>query len=134
MQHTIIAEIEVKFRLTDMPDDEHETAYPKVAVTYDYTPGRPAFTPRGEYAPIDPPEPAEVNFISAELVDGDGLMLTPQQVQERASDWLDDAGYEEACRHAEQNSGPDPDYAYEARRDDGQPSEQDEWRDYDPHC
>lgn len=133
MQHTITAEIEVKFRLPDMPDDEREVAYPKVAVTYNYTPGRPAFTPRGEYAPIDPPEPAEVSFVSAALIDGDGLAPEPFQVNDWASDWLDDAGYDEACAHAEQNSGPDPDEAYERMRDDG-PTEAQEWRDYDPHC
>ena len=30
-------------------------------VKYDFTPGSRAYTPRGEYAPIDPPEPPEIN-------------------------------------------------------------------------
>lgn len=117
-QHTIQAEIEVKFLIPGMPDDEREVAYPKVEITYEYSPGCPAFTPRGEYAPIDPPEPAEVQFISAKLIDGDGLGPTNQQVQEWPSDWIEDAGFNEACDHAETMRRPDPDYAYESRRDD----------------
>ena len=42
--------------------DEAET---EIVVGYHYTPGRPAFTPRGEYAPIDPPEGPEVEIIGA---------------------------------------------------------------------
>lgn len=43
-------------------DDEAET---DVTVEYTFSPGRPAFTPRGEYAPIDPPEGAEVEIVGA---------------------------------------------------------------------
>lgn len=36
-------------------DAEHEFA--RLVVEYTYHKGSPAYTPRGEYAPIDPPEP-----------------------------------------------------------------------------
>ena len=98
--HTIDAELTIKFRLSGMPDDERETASPAVRITYRFTKGRPAYTPRGEYAPIDPPEPAEVDLISATLIDGDGLDPTPTQVDEWAQDYLDDAGYDYAIRNA----------------------------------
>lgn len=31
-----------------------------IKVYFTYYPGQPAYTPRGEYAPVDPPEPASV--------------------------------------------------------------------------
>ena len=95
--HTIDAELTIKFRLSDMPDDEREVAYPKVRITYSFTKGKPAYTPRGEYAPIDPPEPAEVDLVSATLIDGDGLDPTQSQVNDWAQDYLDCDGYDRAC-------------------------------------
>lgn len=99
-KHTIDAELEIKFRLSGMPEDEREVAYPKVRITYNFTKGRPAYTPRGEYAPIDPPEPAEVDLITATLIDGDGLDPTPSQIDEWAQNYLDDQGYDRACDEA----------------------------------
>jgi hypothetical protein len=102
--HTIDAEFEIKFRLPDMPNEpgEYEVAYPTARVTYSYLPGRPAYTPRGEYGPIDPPDPAEVELITAELIDGDGLMPNTWILREWADEWLQsDAGYERACNAAE---------------------------------
>ncbi len=98
--HTIDAELEIKFRLSGMPEDEREVAYPKVRIAYTFTKGLPAYTPRGEYAPIDPPEPAEVDLISATLIDGDGLDPTQTQINEWAQDYLDDQGYDRACANA----------------------------------
>lgn len=99
--------------------EENIVACPIISITFDYAPGRPAFTPRGEYAPIDPPEPAEVSFVSAELIDGDGLSPTPAQVQEWAVDYLDtDDGYRDACDHGDTARYLDPDEAYERQRDD----------------
>lgn len=119
MTHTITTRLHVLFSIPGMPDDERESADPTVEIEYRYSPGCPAFTPRGEYAPIDPPDPAEVEFVSARLIEGDGLAPEPEQVDQWAQDWLDsDEGYRDACRNAESNSGPDPDAAYEARRDD----------------
>jgi len=119
--YKMTAQVEVQFQPPGMglPDDEYEVAYPKIEIAYRYSPGRPAFTPRGEYGPIDPPEPAEVEFIGAELIDSDGLLPTREQLDTWGSDYLDsDAGYQEAVSTAEDMRRPDPDYAYESRRDD----------------
>lgn len=99
--HTIEAEIEFKFRPAGWLDDGYEVAHPKVEITYKYAPARPAFTPRGEYAPIDPPEGAEVDLVSAKLIDGDGLGFEPAQLNEIASEWLCEDGYEYAVNVAE---------------------------------
>ena len=100
-RHTILAEIEYKFRFPGLEPGEHETAYPKVEITYSFIKGRPAYTPRGEYGPIDPPDPPEVGFISATMVDADGMEFPPAKVDEIASDWLDGDGWELAVRNAE---------------------------------
>lgn len=98
--HTLDADLTIKFRLSGMPDDEREVAYPRVRITYKFAKGRPAYIPRGEYAPIDPPEPAEVELIDAKLIDGDGLAPTRGQVQDWAQDYLDGDGYDHALRNA----------------------------------
>lgn len=116
--HTITATPDVKFWVVGCEDPE--VANPTIEITYSYTPGRPAFTPRGEYAPIDPPEPAEVDLISAKLVDADGLRPQGEDVADWANDWLQGDGYEEACANAEETSGPDPDEAYDRMRDEGE--------------
>ncbi len=94
-----------------------------VEIEFAYSPGSPAYTPRGEYAPIDPPEPAEVDIRKVLLTFGDGEGIpagTP------APDWMvkrlrdSDDLYRELCRYAEDHSGPDPDKAYEAWRDERQ--------------
>ena len=111
-RHTMIAEVPVKFWFPGL------VAHPTIAIIFDYLPGRPAYTPCGEYAPIDPPEPPEISFVEATLIDGDGLAPTMSQLQEWASDWLNEDGFNEACDYAEQHSGPDPDEAYERMRDE----------------
>jgi len=114
--HTITAEIEVTFHLSGAPEDERETAYPKVDIQYSYLPGSPATGP--SYASGgEPADPAEVEFISASLIHGDGLAPTQDQVDGWAEKWLCDAGYHQAVEEAA-SSGPDPDAAYEAARDD----------------
>lgn len=118
-EHTIEAEIEVKFSFPGLADGEHETAYPVFVINYRYSPGHPAHTPRGEYAPIDPPEGPEVEFISAHLINNDGLSPTAEQVQDWAEEWLaSDEGCSFACRYAEESRRPDPDALYEQARDD----------------
>jgi hypothetical protein len=98
--HTIDAQIEVRFVPVSLV--ETETAYPVVEIEFSYIPGRRAYTPRGESAPIDPPEPPEVEFISARLVEGDGLEPEQGQVDEWAQQWLaDDDGYNAAGNAAE---------------------------------
>lgn len=110
--HSIRAEIEAKFRFPGLADGEFEVAYPTLEIEYDYAPGRPAYTPRGEYAPIDPPDPAEVAFRSATLIDGDGLTPDQKQIDEWAIDYLDsDHGYNRACQEAAADSGPDRTHA-----------------------
>jgi uncharacterized membrane-anchored protein len=47
-------------------EDSNENEF-DVLVAYSYTRGYPAFTPRGEYAPTDPPEPAEVSVNSLQV-------------------------------------------------------------------
>lgn len=76
-----------------------------------------AFTPRGEYAPIDPPEPAVVELAGARLIDGDGLAPTAEQLDDWANNWIDTEGYDECIAHAEALSSPDPDDARDAARD-----------------
>ncbi len=100
--HTIDAEIERKVWLTPI-SDEWDTVYPVIRIKYEYSPGCPAFTPPGEYGPIDPPEPAEVSFISAELINGDGLSPSIKEVQEWADDWLQSEGLDRAMDNAEQD-------------------------------
>lgn len=83
-------------------DDDHLFVYPKMNIEFCYTPGHPAYTPRGEYAPIDPPEAPEIEFVSAILISNHGLTLTRKQIDEWASDFLiSNDGYDAACRVAE---------------------------------
>jgi hypothetical protein len=100
--HTMVADVEVKFTFPGLEPGEHEVEYPILEITFSHLPGRPAFTPRGEYAPIDPPEPAEVDFVSATLIDAKGLTASQSEVDEWARDYLDgDAGYRHACKCAD---------------------------------
>ena len=121
--HTMRAEVEVKFRPTGMED--LETAYPTIEIVFDYSPGRPSYTPRGEFAPIDPPDPAEVSFRSAKLIDGDGLDPSfsapdPQSIiDDWARDYLDtDNGYDAAIEAAEDDRQSDPDDERDKRLED----------------
>ena len=91
-KHTITAEIEVKFRIPGMPEDEHEVAYPKVEIVYTFTRGSPEVRYQSNGDPGWPADPDEVELVSAKLVDGDGLGPDQKQVDEWAQDWLDDAG------------------------------------------
>ena len=80
---------------------DDDVAYPVIEITYRYSPGRRAYTPRGEYGPIDPPEPAEVEYVSAELIEGNGLTPLPGQVEQWGQDYIaSDDGYHHACREA----------------------------------
>lgn len=98
------AECEVKFTFPGMEPGEYEVEYPTVEITFSYLPGSPAFTPRGEYAPIDPPDPAEVEFVSAKIIDAKDLTATQDRVDDWARDYLDsDTGYRAACNYAEGN-------------------------------
>jgi hypothetical protein len=117
-QHTLQAEIEVKFHLSGAPDDEREVAYPKIEVTYRYAPGSPAVMYQRNGDPGWPAEPAEIELINAQLLDGDGLDPIQEQVNLWAYEWLNGDGYDQAVEHAESMSHPDPDDERDRRRDD----------------
>ena len=97
-KHTITAEIKVNFQLSDMPADEHETAYPEVEITYSFVKGCPA---RIRYDENDhPAEPHELEVLDAKLINGDGLAQTQDQLLEWAQEWLYDEGYDRAVENA----------------------------------
>lgn len=109
-RHTILARFEKFFHAPWMPADERESANVQIEIEFSYVPGRPesgpSFSSGGE-----PADPAEVEFISARLIDGDGLAPSKEQVDEWAQDWLDDKGYDAACEMAAFERAPDPDAA-----------------------
>lgn len=79
--HTILTEIEVELADSD-------NAYPTIEITFDYEPGYTPKTPRGEYAPIDPPVGAGVHLRHAKLIMADGLKPDIVQVQRWAEQFL----------------------------------------------
>lgn len=93
--HTIRAEIEVRFHLSGAPDDERETAYPTVDIDFQYRPGCPERGPTYACGGT-PAEPAEIEVVRATLVNGGGLAPTAEQVDAWAEIWLQDAGYDRA--------------------------------------
>lgn len=103
---TMTADVKVKFVPAGLVEQEVE--YPVLEIEFSYTPGRPAYTPRGEYAPIDPPEAPEVDFVSAKLIDGQGLLPTQEQVNDWAREYLDsDEGFWSACEAAKHDEYED---------------------------
>jgi hypothetical protein len=101
--HTMLAEIERKFTFSGLADGEYEVAYPTAEITFRYWPGRPAYTPRGEFGPIDPPDPADAEVVGVKLVDGDGLSPTYEELRQWAEEWLEsDSGFRLASRYAEE--------------------------------
>ena len=84
------------------PRTRTKAKHPTVEITYDYSRGSPAFTPRGEYGPIDPPEPPGLEFRAAKTssrvleIDDD-----PAKLQKLAEEWLMGDGYDYACDCAE---------------------------------
>lgn len=84
---------------------------------YRYTPGYPATGPSYDSGG-EPGAGAEVELVSAELVDGDGLDPRQEQVMDWAQDWLDsDSGYAQACAAAEGEQGPYPDDLRDQKRE-----------------
>jgi hypothetical protein len=99
-KHTIETELHVKIKPAGLVD--FEAIYPVVVIEYEYMPGSPAYTPRGEFAPIDPPIAPECRFLSAKLVRCADFDPTPAQVEEWSMDWLDsEEGFSSACYYAE---------------------------------
>jgi hypothetical protein len=56
-------------------------------IDFTYRRGRPAYTPRGEYAPTDPPEAADVEIDGVLIQD---VSKGPQKVWVRAPQWFID--------------------------------------------
>lgn len=86
-----------------------------------YSPGSPAYTPRGEYAPTEPPEPPEIEFSGIEVREtgGDWRKPTPREYAVCGELWESrDDVYMGAIEAAEEARGPDPDYEYDRRIDD----------------
>ena len=106
-------------------DDEDET---EITVEYTFSPGSPAFTPRGEYAPIDPPEGAEVEIVGATtLADPTTGLRQPVTLTdaeaEKVRDWIierheDDDDPDAAREHRDEQRQDD-----DMRRDDEPPED-----------
>ena len=113
--HTIEAQPTIRFRVPGLVD--LESADPLIEIEFTYLPGYPAMGP--SYASGgEPGAGPELELVSAKLLDGDGLDPGQKQVEEWAADWLNDKGYDIACRHAEREQGPDPDAWLERKWDD----------------
>lgn len=82
-----------------------------VWVDYDFSAAVPAYTPRGEYAPIDPPEPADAEVVAAQWRD---CSAADDEKAKPCPGWLisllsDDDDFRQALiNDAEGNQGPDP--------------------------
>ena len=117
MKAKITAVIEVRFGLSGMPPGEFEAACPTLEIEYDFRAGSPAVYYQRNGDPGWPEEAAELELISAKLIDGDGLAPTQEQVDDWAERWLDEEGYGDACANCE-DDGPDPDDLRDRQRDD----------------
>ena len=113
-QYTITAEIPYRFPISN---EERELANLQVEVSFTHTPGCPAVMYQRNGDPGWPAEADEIEFVNCKLIDGDGLSFTPSQLVAIVCDWLDDAGYEQACAMAGEYAEDDGDAAYEAKRD-----------------
>ena len=90
--HTLTTKVEVSFIPVSL--SEIETAYPTIEIEYKHTEGAPQTL-------WEPADPDEIEFVSASLIDGDGLVPTKSQIDEWAMEWLaTDHGYEKACENA----------------------------------
>lgn len=134
-EYTLTTELEVEFCPPGAPDEERDVAYPMVEISYRYLPGCGPFTPPGEYAPIDPPDPPEVDFIGAKMIERNGAPIEVGDLQTVARNWFySDAGVREAINCAEESRRPDPDEAYERARDDAEWDRQYDRQSFDDEC
>ena len=125
-KHTITAEIEVSFHLLGAPDDERESARPKIEIAYTFSPGTPERRYQRNGDPGWPAEAAEIEFVSAKLIDGDGLDPSQDNIDHWAEDWLNDKGYDRAAEQAGDDNEPDPDYERERFQEDARDSDMNE--------
>ncbi len=87
--HTIVTEVKVQFRISGMPEDEHETAHPKLEITYVFRPN----------------EGPDVVLGAAKVLDGDGLDPSIKLADEWAEEWLSSEGFDAACAKAIEERG-----------------------------
>ena len=113
--HTLTAELEIRFTPTGCT--ETEVAYPTIEIAYTYLPGSPQRGPT-YWSGGEPADPAEVELVSARLIDGDGLDPDAKQIDDWAQGYLDsDRGYEAACREAAASEAEARAEAYDTRND-----------------
>ena len=112
VEHIITTELEIRFT----PAGCAEVAYPTIEIAYTYLPGSPQRGPT-YWSGGEPADPAEVELVSARLIDGDGLDPDAKQIDDWAQGYLDsDRGYEAACREAEEVEASVYDTRNDARR------------------
>lgn len=86
MNCVLEAECRVQFSFPGLADGDYEVAFPALQIEFKYTPGTPP----------------DIDFVSAKLIDGDGLNPAEDQLFDWARDFLTtDHGYEMACRAAD---------------------------------
>lgn len=90
----------------------------RVCFNYSYTPGRPAFTPRGEYAPIDPPEPAEVEIGQIGIWEDAKWRHATKLEAAILTEWAEEHCLDDMIEEAEAKRHPDPDEAYELSQEE----------------
>ncbi len=92
-------------------------------VNYNFSKGCGAYTPPGEYAPIDPPEPDEIEVTDIEIVEHDGqdVPMSEQDLHERliaSVDWFGGEYDEELMQdYHDADEAAREDY-YDAKRQD----------------
>ncbi len=98
----------------------------ELRIWFHYTPARPAYTPRGEYAPIDPPEPAEIDFDMAEEeaapFNGRVWDKARPELQDWAGTWLENnesEAIEAASGDMEYHRERAAEYRADMRREEG---------------
>ena len=89
-RHYIEAEIEVEY---GPPRPDQECAYPLLGIEFSYAPG-------GRQTWDSPGWAAEIEILSVKLLKGDGLLPTPQQIEEWADKWLGAAGHDQCLQLA----------------------------------
>ena len=91
-----------------------------VRVIYDFFPAQRAYTPPGEYAPMDPPEPASVELVNIQVERSVGGKMIWRDADaadwEQLSTWIETTLYDTLLDEAA-NDGPDPDEARERALD-----------------
>jgi len=94
--HSITHELEVSY------GDEYYC--PTIEFRFSFSPGYPAYTPPGEYAPTDPPEGPEISLDRVEVVIPAGWPGSPSGLIRLAEEWFNSpAGQSRCIEYAEEN-------------------------------